>query len=52
MPEARDIAPTTIIRNADWLVGWDEAAGTHVYRRNVDLAFVGDTITAIGVLPP
>jgi 5-methylthioadenosine/S-adenosylhomocysteine deaminase len=52
MPEASEITATTILRNADWLVGWDKAAGTHVYRRNVDLAFVGDTITAIGVVPP
>src|SRR5882672_4859396 len=27
----------TIIRNAAWLVAWDAAAQSHVYRRDVDL---------------
>ena len=35
---------TTVIRNADWVVAWDEAAGRHVYRRNIDIAFTGDLI--------
>jgi 5-methylthioadenosine/S-adenosylhomocysteine deaminase len=30
---------TTVIRNADWAIVWDEAAEEHVYRRNVDVAF-------------
>jgi cytosine/adenosine deaminase-related metal-dependent hydrolase len=52
MPKTSASAPpTTIIRNAAWLVAWDEAAGSHVYRRDVDLAFAGDTITAIGAVP-
>ena len=42
----------TIIRNASWVVAWDAAAATHVYRRDADLAFTGDTITAIGAVPP
>jgi cytosine/adenosine deaminase-related metal-dependent hydrolase len=37
-----------ILRNASWLVAWDEASESHVYRRDVDLAFSDDTITAIG----
>ena len=41
----------TIIRNASWVVAWD-AAASHVYRRDADLAFTGDTITAIGAVPP
>jgi 5-methylthioadenosine/S-adenosylhomocysteine deaminase len=31
--------PTTVIRNADWVIAWDEAASRHVFRRGVDLAF-------------
>jgi 5-methylthioadenosine/S-adenosylhomocysteine deaminase len=42
----------TIIRNASWIVAWDASAETHVYRRDADLAFTGDTITAIGAVPP
>ena len=29
----------TLIRNADWVIAWDEIAGHHVYRRNLDIAF-------------
>src|SRR5436190_23638261 len=47
MPEPTDAAsPTTIIRHAASPVAWDEVAGTHVHRRDADLAFPGDTITA------
>jgi len=42
----------TIIRNASWVVAWDAVAASHVYRRDADLAFAGDTITAIGAVPP
>jgi cytosine/adenosine deaminase-related metal-dependent hydrolase len=42
---------TTVVRNASWLVVWDERAGGHAYRRHVDLAFAGGTITAIGSVP-
>jgi 5-methylthioadenosine/S-adenosylhomocysteine deaminase len=38
---------TTVIRNADWIVAWDEAAGRHVYRRGLDIAF-DDRITFLG----
>ena len=37
-----------VVRNADWLVACDAARGGHVYLRNADLAFVGDTITYVG----
>ena len=39
---------TTVIRNADWVVAWDEKAGRHVYRRNIDIAFAGNTIIFVG----
>ena len=29
----------TVIRNADWVVAWDEARGSHRYLRNADVAF-------------
>jgi cytosine/adenosine deaminase-related metal-dependent hydrolase len=37
-----------VIRNADWVIAWDEAAGRHVYRRNLDIAFTDDTIVFVG----
>ena len=40
--------PTTLIRNADWVVTWDVECGRHAYRRNVDLAFTGDRIVHLG----
>ena len=39
---------TTVIRNADWVIAWDEAAGQHVYRRGIDVVFVDDTISFVG----
>jgi len=39
---------TTVIRNVDWVVGWDEKAGRHVYRRGVDIAFDDNTIIFVG----
>jgi cytosine/adenosine deaminase-related metal-dependent hydrolase len=42
----------TIIRNAAWLVAWDAAAQSHVYRRDVDLMIEGDTIAAVGPAGP
>jgi 5-methylthioadenosine/S-adenosylhomocysteine deaminase len=38
---------TTVIRNADWVVAWDEAAQGHVYRRGLDIAFA-DRILFLG----
>ena len=38
----------TVIRNVDWVIAWDEAAGRHVYRRGIDVAFVDDKITFAG----
>src|SRR5919108_5763009 len=39
---------TTVIRKADWVIAWDEAAHRHVYRRGIDVAFADDTITFVG----
>jgi 5-methylthioadenosine/S-adenosylhomocysteine deaminase len=39
---------TTVIRNADWVVAWDGAAGRHVYRRNIDIVFTDDLIGFVG----
>jgi cytosine/adenosine deaminase-related metal-dependent hydrolase len=53
MPDPLEPAPPrTIIRNADWLVAWDEAAQSHVYRRDINLVIEGATITAIGSPAP
>ena len=38
----------TVIRNADWVIAWDAAAGRHTYQRGVDVAFEGDRITHVG----
>ena len=39
---------TTLIKNAAWVVAWDEASKSHVYRQNVDVAFSGDALTHVG----
>ncbi|MBV8407954.1 MAG: amidohydrolase family protein [Alphaproteobacteria bacterium] len=39
---------TTLIKNADWIVAWDTAAGHHAYRRNADVAFADGAITHVG----
>ena len=39
---------TTVIRNADWVIAWDEVARHHVYRRNIDIAFTDGTIVFVG----
>ena len=35
---------TTVIKNADWAIAWDEGVSRQVYRRGVDLAFTGNRI--------
>jgi 5-methylthioadenosine/S-adenosylhomocysteine deaminase len=40
--------PTTLVKNAAWVIAWDEGLGRHVYRRNVDVAFADDRITFLG----
>jgi 5-methylthioadenosine/S-adenosylhomocysteine deaminase len=39
---------TTLIRNAAWVIAWDAAQERHVYQRNSDVAFSGDTISHVG----
>jgi cytosine/adenosine deaminase-related metal-dependent hydrolase len=38
----------SLIKNADWVVAWDEGAGRHVYRRDIDLAFSEEGIVFVG----
>lgn len=40
--------PTTLIRNAAWVVAWDAGRGRHAYRRDVDLVFSGDRVVHLG----
>jgi cytosine/adenosine deaminase-related metal-dependent hydrolase len=44
-------ASTTVIRNAAWVIAWDEGRHSHVYRRDIDVAFAGDRITTVGRVP-
>ena len=39
---------TTVIKNADWVVGWDPATGKHKYLKNGDISFTGNKIDYIG----
>jgi cytosine/adenosine deaminase-related metal-dependent hydrolase len=39
---------TTVIRNATWIVAWDENAETHTYIKDADLVFSDDRITYVG----
>src|SRR5207244_13361934 len=39
---------TTVIKNAAWVVAWDEGSGRHTYRRDVDVAFTDDRISFLG----
>ncbi len=40
--------PTTLIRDAAMVVGWDAAEGTHVYLPDADVAFQDGTLTFVG----
>lgn len=37
-----------LIRNADWIVAWDETADCHRYVKNADILFENGHVTAIG----
>jgi cytosine/adenosine deaminase-related metal-dependent hydrolase len=39
---------TTLLKSVAWLVAWDADAGSHVYLRDADLAFSGNTIIHVG----
>ena len=41
-------APTTVIRDAAWIVAWDEDAGRHVYLHDGDVAFAGADLIQVG----
>ncbi|RJL18495.1 amidohydrolase family protein [Paracoccus siganidrum] len=43
-----DHSGVTVIRNADWIVGWDPASGSHRFLRGQDVAFAGDRILQVG----
>ena len=38
----------TVIRNAAWVIAWDESAARHVYRRDADVAFSAAGILHVG----
>ena len=40
--------PTTVIRNAGMVVGWDASAGTHRYLADADVAFEGGVLRFVG----
>lgn len=39
---------TTCVRNADWVIAWDELKKCHVYLRQADVVFEGNTIRFVG----
>lgn len=39
---------TTLIKNADWVVGWDEENKSHTYLQNADVAFSGSELIHVG----
>lgn len=41
-------AGVTLVKNARWLVAWDEASGSHVYRKDAELAFEDGAIIHVG----
>ena len=42
------MATTTLIVNAAWVAAWDAASERHVYLRDADVAFTGNTIDFVG----
>jgi len=38
----------TLIRNADWVIAWNDALARHEYLRHGDIAFAGDRLTFVG----
>jgi cytosine/adenosine deaminase-related metal-dependent hydrolase len=42
------MSDTTCIRNADWVVAWDEGAARHGFLRGADVAFLGEEIVHVG----
>ncbi|HZS33134.1 MAG TPA: amidohydrolase family protein [Methylomirabilota bacterium] len=46
------MARVTRIRNVDWVVAWDAAAGRHVYLRDADVVLEGNVIRWVGPAYP
>ena len=44
--------PTTVIRNAAWIIAWDPATARHAYLRDADLVWQDNTISFVGRLYP
>lgn len=42
------MSKTICIRNAAWIVGWDEAAQSHTYLRNGDVVWQDDRLVQVG----
>jgi cytosine/adenosine deaminase-related metal-dependent hydrolase len=42
------MAKTVLIRNAAWIVAWDQAKARHCYLKDADLAFSGNAISFVG----
>jgi 5-methylthioadenosine/S-adenosylhomocysteine deaminase len=40
--------PTSIIKNADWVIKWDQGGKAHQYIKNADVVFQDDAITFVG----
>lgn len=40
--------PTTLIRNADWVIAWDDEEACHVYLRGADVVFSEEGIKQVG----
>ena len=43
-----NIMTTTVIKNASWVVAWDDEAGSHHYLKNADVVFQGGRMTQVG----
>lgn len=39
---------TSVIRNASWIIGWNAETREHVYLKEADFAFCGNTIAFVG----
>jgi len=44
----RVVMKTTVIKNAAWVVAWNQGTGKHYYLRDVDVAFTGNQISHVG----
>ncbi len=42
------MSPTTIVRNADWVIAWDAERECHQYLKAANVVFQGDRISQVG----